>query len=102
MNYLIFSLFFGLATILFILGLLKWSIDGGIALAIAGITWFTLALSSFNIEFPFVVTVNGTAQTYVYRDYSTASAWLFAGLGIISFVISFFTISGLVRGNGRA
>ena len=101
MNFLIFSLIFGLATVLFIYGLLRWSMDGGIALAIAGVTWFALALASFNIEFPFVVTVNGTAQTYVYRDYSTASAWLFAGMGIISFVIAFFTISGLVRRGGE-
>jgi len=98
MNFLIFSLIFGLATVLFVYGLLKWSIDGEIALAIAGVTWFAPTLSSFNIEFPFVVTVNGTVLTYVYKDYSTASAWLFAGMGIISFVISFFTLSGLVRG----
>ena len=97
MNFLIFILFFTLAIILFIYGLAKFDLDGGIALAIAGITWFALALASFNIEFPYVIPVNGTVQTYIYRDYSTASAWLFAGLGVVSFVISFFAISGLLR-----
>jgi len=100
MNFLIFSLIFGLATVLFIFGLSRFDAQGGMGLAIAGVLWIALALASFNIEFPSVVIVNETIQTYVYTDYSTASAWIFTGLGIISFAISFFTISGLVRYEG--
>lgn len=97
MNALIFTLLFSLSTILFIYGLHKWGLEGATALAISGVIWLALSLASFVIEFPYVLVVNNTIQTYVYRDYSTASSYLFAGLGILSLSISMIKFVLMVK-----